>query len=133
MRSCEIVAVGGFPDLSKLLNPKGVASAFPGLGIQTLRVGLDLPVSLSCPTSFIRASGDRDFIPSTPAKFIIRKGTRTEGNPFSICSWGKPPLRVQQFAQVGEPAHRNYFTRPQCFTTATVSQDRAGSLLTTNY
>ena len=31
---------------------------------------------------------------------------------YKNCSWGKPPLRVQQFAQVGEPAHRNCFTRP---------------------
>ena len=41
----------------------------------------------------------------------------------------KPPLRVQQFAQVGEPAHRNCFTRPHYLTTATVSQDRNGSQL----
>ena len=52
--------------------PSGRFSSLPGLGIQTLRVGLLLPVSLSCPTSFIRAFGDSDLTPSTPAVFLPR-------------------------------------------------------------
>ncbi len=47
----------------------GRFSAFPGLGIQTLRVGLDLPFILSPFARFKRASGDKDFTPSTPAVF----------------------------------------------------------------
>ena len=50
--------------------PSGRFSSLPGFGIQTLRVGLLLPVNLSCPMSFIRASGDRFLTPSTPAVFF---------------------------------------------------------------
>ena len=52
--------------------PNGRFSSLPGLGIQTLRVGLDLPVILSSLTNSIRASGDNVFIPSTPAVFKPR-------------------------------------------------------------
>lgn len=48
----------------------GRFSAFPGLGIQTLRVGLDLPFILSSFARFRRASGDKDLTPSTPAVFL---------------------------------------------------------------
>lgn len=50
--------------------PSGLRSVLPGLGIQTLRVGLDFPVILSLVASFIRSVGGSDFIPSTPAVFF---------------------------------------------------------------
>ena len=56
--------------------PNGRFSSFPGFGIQTLRVGLLLPVSLSCPMSFIRASGDRFLTPSTPAGTLAERSCR---------------------------------------------------------
>ncbi|MCC5611796.1 hypothetical protein LC612_34955, partial [Nostoc sp. CHAB 5834] len=39
----------------------GRFSVFPGLGIQILRVGLDLPFILSPFARFRRASGDKDY------------------------------------------------------------------------
>lgn len=50
--------------------PNGRFSSRPGLGIQTLLVGLDLPVSFNCPVSSRRAFGDSDLTPSTPAVFF---------------------------------------------------------------
>lgn len=48
----------------------GVFQALPGFGIQTLLVGLDLPVSFNSLASSRRSAGDKDFAPSTPAVFF---------------------------------------------------------------
>ncbi len=50
--------------------PNGRFSSLPGFGIQTLRVGLDFPVSLSFLARDKRASGGRDLTPSTPAVLL---------------------------------------------------------------
>ncbi len=50
--------------------PKGRFSSVPGLGIHTLRVGLTLDPSFKLFTSFKRAAGDSDLMPSTPAVFL---------------------------------------------------------------
>ena len=66
-------------------------SGFPGLGIQTLRVGVDFPFTFRFFASSNRAGGFKDFIPSTPAvtRPLLSCVTRRTAISFADQDWAR--------------------------------------------
>ena len=64
--------------------PKGLFSLFPGLGIQTLLVGLTFEPIFNLFMSFRRATGDKDLTPSTQKRLfpLVFLGNSTHRDSF---------------------------------------------------